>query len=289
MSFTPYQKKSPGDVLKLQDWLAIQRRIKEELRDHRHLGDDHDGDIVPDQIGPVIGAGSFAANAITPPKLADGAVGEVSLQDGAIGGEHFDRDNRLPERYIRFDSAKGHNHDGESSRALPPGVVGTSQLRDDSVSEQQLHILPKDVELTAGEETYARGRAFTPGNVLRAARELIEHVGMTTQTLLYPEGYLAIARRQLIIKGFELNELLDEADGKFASQFIYVEFTFSSTPSQTLYAEAQILDERMLVTVVPDVGLGPQTGYLRVVRGAGEVNRPYQPQTNGVPFNYEAS
>ncbi|WP_428265617.1 hypothetical protein [Haliangium sp.] len=285
MSYSPYQKKSPGDVLKLQDWLEIQQRIKEELRDHRHLGVDRDGDVAPAQIGPRIGRGAFAPGAVTTGKLAKGSVGEVALAPGAIRAEHFDPDQRLPESYLAFRSTDGHDHDGVRSRALPAAVVGTRQIRDEAISEMHLDGAPRDDDLTPEEESYAQGRAFTPGAVLRAARQLIEHTGLDKRPLLRPDNYRGIAGNLLLVKGFRLNELLDRDDGELAGEFVYMEIRLEGESALTR-EPIIILDQRRLQCSIPLLGDAERSGLLRAVRGSGTADRPYLPVSNTIRFTY---
>jgi hypothetical protein len=284
MSFSPYQKKSPGDVLKLQDWQTVQQRIKEELREHRHHDAGRDGDVDPTRIGPRITRGAFAPGAVTAGKLAPGSVGTVALAPGAIRGEHFHPDERLPEGYLTFRSSDGHDHDGVNSRALPAGVVSTAQLRDGEITVRHLDVVPEDVALSPEEESYARGRAFTPGNVLRASRELAAHTGMTQRPLLLPGAYQGHQDTPLLLRGLALTRLLDDDDGDLAGLFVHVELRVAG---QVARAEAQILDEHQLLTIVPFLGEQAQTGQLRAVRGNGSEHRPFVPLTNIVPFTYQ--
>lgn len=286
MSFSPYQKKNPGDVLKLQDWLAVQRRIKEELRAHRHLGSTSDGNEDAESIGAVITGDAFAPGAVTSGKLASGAVGAVALADGAVHARHLDVDDRLPESYLALRSSGGHNHDGVGSRSLPASVAGTTQLRDEAIAETHLEGAPGDNDLSAEEETYARGRGFTPGNVLRAVRQLAQHTGFSTRPLLVPSSYSGTAGTPMKILGFQLDNLPDPADGDRAGDYVAIELRIPSR-NAVGRALAKILDERSLLVTVPSLGDTQAPGYLLVVRGDGSTARPYTPTSNAVAFTYK--
>ena len=286
MSFSPYQKKNPGDVLKLQDWLEVQQRIKEELRDHVHLGVAHDGDAEAETIGPLIISSAFAPGAVTAGKIAPGAVGPNAMADGAIAGEHFDPDSRLAESQVRFRSQGGHNHDGVGSRALSAASIGTLQLRDGSIAESNLEGAPADGDLSPEEESYARGRAFTPANVLRAARDLIDHIKVRERPLLVPNDYLGTAGVAVIVRGILLTRLLEAEDGAAAAEYVRIEFTLpgSATVSRS---RPEILDNERLRVVVPALGNSSGVAHLRAVRGDGSESRPFTPITNVVELNYQ--
>lgn len=286
MTFSPYQKKNPGDVLKLQDWLAIQRRIKEELRAHRHLGDTGGGDVDPARIGPAITGSAFAPGAVTAGKIAADAVGPLALADGAVRGVHLGVDERLPESYLEMRPAGGHSHDGVGSRSLPGSVVETRQLRDRAVADTHLEGAPGDNDLSPEEETYARGRGFTPGNVLRAVRDLADHTGFLTRPLLAQGSYSGIAGTQMLLLGFGLNNLPDQADGERATDFVAIELRIPSR-NAVARALAEILDDRTLQVTVPDLGGEAAAGHALVVRGDGSTVRPYTPVTNAVAFTYQ--
>ena len=285
MTFSPYQKKNPGDVLKLQDWLAVQRRIKEELRAHRHLGSTGDGNEDPERIGAVITGDAFAPGAVTAGKLAAGAVGAVALADGAVYGWHLAVDDRLPESYLALRPSGGHNHDGVGSRSLPAAVAGTAQLRDKSIAETHLEGAPGDNDLSPEEETYARGRGFTPGNVLRAVRQLAQHTGFSTRPLLVQSSYTGMSGTSMKILGFQLHNLLDPEDGERAGDYVAIEFRIPSR-NAVGRAPAKILDARSLLVTVPSLGTTIAPGHLLVVRGDGTTARPYTPTSNAVTFMY---
>jgi hypothetical protein len=286
MTFSPYQKKNPGDVLKLQDWLAVQRRIKEELRAHRHLGNTSDGDVDPGRIGSAITSSAFAPGAVAAGKIAAGAVGAFALADGAVRSVHLGVDERLPEAYLKLRPSGGHNHDGVGSRSLPEAVVATRQLRDRSISEIHFEGAPGDNDLSPDEDIYARGRGFTPGNVLRAVRQLMEHIGFQTRPLLVQGQYRGIAGTPMTVLGFSLENLPDPEDGERAGDFVAVELRIPSR-NAVGRALAEILDERTLRATVPNLGAQEAPGYLLVVRGDGSTVRPYTPVTNAVPFTYQ--
>ncbi len=282
MAYTPYQKKNPGDVLKLQEWLEIQQRIKEELRDHRHRGQDGTGDVSMEHIGPLLGSTAFEPGAVTAGKLAKKSIGELALAPGAIKGKHIHQDSRLPESLIFFRSTGGHDHDGIVSRALPADAVGTAQLQDQCISEGHLEVAPADADLTPDEETYARGRAFTPGNVLRAARQLIDHTDMKSRPLLVASGYEAIEGTSIVIRGFLLDKLLESSsDG---ADSVLVEFNLLG---QRETRPAQILDTGRVRAAVPSMGTAIGDGYLRIVTSTATTTIPRKPITNGVAFKYK--
>lgn len=286
MTFSPYQKKNPGDVLKLQDWLAVQARIKEELRAHRHLGSVADGDVDPGRIGPVVADGAFVPGAVTTGKIAAGAVGALALADGAVRGIHLGVDERLPESYLKLRPSGGHNHDGVGSRSLPAASVATQQLRDRSISEAHLEGAPGDNDLSPEEETYARGRGFTPGNVLRAVRQLADHTGLSSRPLLVQAEYHGIAGTLMTVLGFTLLDLPDPDDGERAGDYVAVEFRIPAH-NAVGRALAEILDDRSLRAIVPALGDREASGHLLVVRGDGSVSRPYTPLSNAVSFEYK--
>lgn len=286
MTFSPYQKKNPGDVLKLQDWLAVQRRIKEELRAHRHLGSAGDGDVDPERIGPAITSGAFAPGAVTAGKIAAGAVGPFALADGAVRDIHLAVDERLPESYLKLRPTDGHNHDGVGSRSLPESVVATRQLRDRSISDSHLEGVPGDNDLSPEEETYGRGRGFTPGNVLRAVRQLADHTGLLARPLLAQGEYRGIAGTPMIVLGFALDNLPVPEDGERAGDYVAVEFRIPAR-NAVGRALAEILDDRSLRATVPLLGDREAKGYLLVARGDGSTARPYTPASNAVSFTYQ--
>jgi hypothetical protein len=283
MVYTPYQRKNPGDVLKLQDWLEIQKRVKEELREHRHLGSEQDGDVAPEAIGPRIDRGAFAPGAITAGKLAPGSIGEVALAAGAIRAVHFDPDERLPESYVRFRAQGGHDHDGVRSRALPANVAATRHIQDGAIAEQHLQGALVDKELSAEEETYARGRGFTPGNLLRAARQLMEHTRMENRPLLLPGDYQGIEGTSILIRGFLLDRLL--SDGS-SGDYLWIEFAVPGTSAVTRTA-AHVLDARRLRATVPPLGAIATPARVRVVNGAGTEALPLTPITNAITVTYQ--
>lgn len=283
MVYSPYQKKNPGDVLKLQDWLEIQQRIKEELRDHRHLGIDRDGEVEPQSIGPLIGSDGFEPGAVTFGKLALGSVGQLALAPGAVHGYHIDPDVRLPESLLLFREQGGHDHDGILSRALPADSVRTQQMQDNIIREEHLEGAPADNDLSEEEETYARGRAFTPGNVLRAARQLVEHTKMKNRPLLLSGDYVAIEGTSIIIRGFLLDRLVGTDDA--SADYLFVEF--HPTGADIVRAQAEVLAAGRLRSDVPALGNIPTTGYLHVVHGAGTESLPWTPVTNAVAFAYQ--
>lgn len=285
MSYSPYQKKNPGDVLKLQDWLEIQQRIKEELRDHRHLGVYRDGEVVPSSIGPRIGSDAFEPGAVTFGKLAPRSIGELALAPGAVHGYHIDPDVRLPESLLLFRQQGGHDHDGILSRGLPADSVQTQQMQDNIIHEQHLEGAPADNDLSPEEETYARGRAFTPGNVLRAARQLIEHTKMKNRPLLLAGNYVAVENTSILVRGF----LLDRLVGDDASSADYLFVEFHSSGADIARTPAEVLAAGQLRCNVPGLGSAATNGYLRVVHGAGTESLPWTPSTNAVAFAYQSA
>lgn len=282
MSYTPYQKKNPGDVLKLQDWLEIQQRIKEELRDHRHGGNVDDGELPTEDIGPRLTSFAFESGAVTTGKLASDAVGELALAPSVVHGYHINPDIRLSESLFFFRKDGGHDHDGIRSRQLPVDVVAIRQLQDGVIGEFHLEGAPSDNDLSAEELTYARGRAFTPGNVLRAARQLIEHVKMDMRTLLLPGDYVATSGTSLIVRGLQMDNLDDgnSQDGELS-------VAFKGPGVDMLTEPAQVLDVGSARARVPDMGSQNTIGHLFLVRGAGTNSLPWLPITNAVRFTYK--
>lgn len=290
MSFTPYQKKGAGDVLKLQDWLAVQARIKEELREHRHLGKNSDGEVAPAGIGPTLTGESFAPGAVRAGKLAPGAVEQRAIAAGAIEGRHLSLEERIPERLFRFRTNDGHNHDGVGSRALPSACVSSDQLQDGVVTVSHLAGTPEGVKVTPAEESYASGRAFTPGNTVRALRELLSHTKLDKNPVLFPGSYLAMQGRLLAVDGIRLVQALDTAKGEQAGEYMFMEFFIPATQAHSRMS-AQVVSNSQVVAEVPELGPGQgaqgRSGWLRLVRGNGTIADPFVPATNAVRFTYE--
>lgn len=283
MAYTSYQKKNPGDVLKLQDWLEIQQRIKEELREHQHLGVDRDGEVAASSIGPKLDSRAFEPGAVTSGKIASGSVGELAMAPSAVYGYHINPDIRLSESLFRFREQGGHNHDGIVSRALAPGAVDTRQMQDSIITEAHLEGAPADNDLSADEETYARGRAFTPGNVLRAARQLIDHTELKNRPLLRAGGYVAIEGTSLIVRGFLLDRLI-ATDG---SNRDYLSLEFHPDSGSVTRTPVTVLDETRIRADVPTLGSNILAGFMRVTTGNGTEDLPWTPISNAVRFTYE--
>lgn len=93
MPFTPLTK-NPGDLVKSQDWNALEQAISELFKKfalvggHRHTGTDEDA--------PKITAEGLSKDAITPEKIQNGAVTAAKLQSDpndnakrAVGTAHI--------------------------------------------------------------------------------------------------------------------------------------------------------------------------------------------------------
>jgi len=223
---------------------------------------------------------------VTAGKIAAGAVGPLALAGEAVRDVHMGVDQRLPESYLALHPSGGHDHDGVHSRSLPAAVVDTRQLRERTVVEAHFESVPADNDLSPAEETYARGRGFTPGNVLRAVRDLAEHTGFLTRALLTPGAYSGIAGTPMIIRGFNLNNLPDAEDGERANDFVAIELRVPERDA-VARALAEILDDHSLRVTVPDLGAQEAAGHLLAVRGDGSSARPYTPVSNAVRFTYQ--
>lgn len=136
--YLPYIQRQAGDVATSDDWNRLQEMIREEIRQHRHLGETGDTNRM-DILGSKLGNVSLAEGAVDEAALADGAVKAEEMQLHVLGDWAVADDAGISEqRNLYFDVDSGHDHDGANSSVLAKGSVGSLQLVDESVTYDKL-------------------------------------------------------------------------------------------------------------------------------------------------------
>src|SRR5215475_14237070 len=79
----------PGDLIRAEDWNAIQRDARNSVRVHHHtrLAGAPVDDTVSVDNAEQISSAELADGAVTTAKLADGGVATAKLADGAVTGD----------------------------------------------------------------------------------------------------------------------------------------------------------------------------------------------------------
>lgn len=136
--YPPYIIRDAGDVASGDDWNRLQNMIREEVRQHRHMGETHDTNRL-EQLGRKLDNESFEEGVVDEAALASGAVTARVLQDELLADWAIAEDAQILENEnLYFDVDTGHKHDGENSSLLAKASVGTRQIVDKAVTEDKL-------------------------------------------------------------------------------------------------------------------------------------------------------
>lgn len=136
--YLPYIQRRAGDVATSDDWNRLQEMIREETRQHRHLGETADTNRM-DTLGSKLGNASLQEGAVDEPAFADGAVRAEALQEQMLADWAIAADAQISEqKNLYFDVDAGHDHDGTNSSTLAKGSVGRLQIVDQAVTNDKL-------------------------------------------------------------------------------------------------------------------------------------------------------